>query len=143
MDSKPSPSEVNPQWVTPILSPEQWILVPGAVVKALELCGVNDVITMHGWTESEFADCPEFESLQWVDVWVMPADLINVIAQREALGFTLGRDDWWIRGCSSAPFELLCCHESDVHLETVNLQLADQFRMVFSGCGLDLRQVVN
>jgi hypothetical protein len=80
MDSKPSPSEVNPHWVTPILSPEQWAFVPGVVVKVLELYGVNDVITMHGWTESELADCPEFESLQWVDVSVTPSDLISLIA---------------------------------------------------------------
>jgi len=79
---------------------------------------------MHGLTTSGFEDLPEFESFEWVDLTVRVAELPVLVEERRRLGFTLGRDEWFWRGTATGPFELLFCHEGDMHLETDDLALA-------------------
>lgn len=93
---------------------------------------------MHGLTTSGFEDLPEFESFEWVDLTVRVAELPALVEERRLLGFTLGRDDWFWRGTAIGPFELLCCHEGDMHLETDDLALAQALTDAFASRAVTL-----
>ncbi|TSA85831.1 hypothetical protein FNU79_08560 [Deinococcus detaillensis] len=131
----------DPTWITPQLSPLLWRKVIGVCSAVLKNAGVTTLITMHGWTESAFEDHPEFETLQWEDVPVLLAKLPALLEQRQKLGFTLGKDDWWLMGQTNVPFELLCCHENDLHLKTTDLNLAAQFKTALAVLGVFLNAV--
>jgi len=111
------------RWDTPVIAPETWPELVGATAEALTACGVLEVVTVHSWTESAFAEHGEFADYEWMEIPVQVSSLAAVAEERR-LGFTLGRDDWFWRGTATGPFELLFCHEGDMHLETDDLALA-------------------
>ncbi|WP_158679877.1 hypothetical protein [Deinococcus sp. NW-56] len=129
------------RWDTPWIHSERWPRVAEAVIGVLAKCGVTEVTTLHGWTESAFGDSPAFGALQWAEVRCPVSELLPLLRNRQALGFTLGRDDWWWSGLvpeAGQPFELLFCHEGDLHLTTEDEALAERLSAALAALGTRL-----
>lgn len=67
--------------------------------------------------------------------------LLSLLHARQASGFTLGRDDWHWRGLdpeTGLSFELLFCHEGDLHLTSENDALAERLSAALAALDLPL-----
>ncbi|MPY65817.1 hypothetical protein F8S09_03775 [Deinococcus sp. SDU3-2] len=128
-------------WDTSPLAPARWPQVAEAAVGVLSGAGATEVTTLHGWTESAFGGSPVFGALQWAEVRCPVSELLPLLRGRQALGFTLGRDDWWWRGLvpeTGQAFELLFCHEGDLHLTTQDDALAERLGSGLAALGTRL-----
>lgn len=94
---------------------------------------------MHGWSTSAFSDGPAFAALEWQTEIVPVSGLTRFLLERQHLGFSLGRDDLFLS--QEGLWELLFCHEGDLHLRTADHAFAAQLaeRLRAAGVALVLR----
>ncbi|WP_075832491.1 hypothetical protein [Deinococcus marmoris] len=109
-----------------------------AIVAFLNRCGIERIEVMHGWTESALEDHPDFPALQWQPQMIAISDLLSLIAERQQFGMQLGRDDLFLEGEAPIPWQVLLCHEGDVHIRASDDGLIAGFQALLAPLGVSL-----
>lgn len=93
---------------------------------------------MHGWTGSALEDHPDFPSFQWQSQGVGLSELLALIAERQRLGMQLGRDDLFLEGEAPKSWQVLLCHEGDMHIRSRDDRLIADLQTCVAPLGMTL-----
>ena len=117
-------------WTTPVLARSLWPQVVRAAVDGLAATGRDQVEWLHGW-----ATPTELEAWQWQTETLPCSALRATLHGRERPGFVLGEADLhW----SGEGWEVLLCHEGDLHLSTGDEGLVAELRRRLAAVGVPL-----